>query len=1111
MGIQVVIRHTTHYQFDRPVILSPHVVRLRPAPHCRTPVLAYSLKINPEKHFLNWQQDPFGNYLARLVFPEMARELLVDVEVIVDLAPIDPFDFFLEENALEWPFSYDADLKRELAPYLEIGESGPLLLAYAEAISRTKRSTIDFLVSLNQQLCASVEYTIRMEAGVQSGEETLGKALGSCRDSAWLLVEVLRHLGLAARFVSGYLVQLAVDELPIEGPSGSSQDFTDLHAWAEVYIPGAGWIGLDPTSGQFASEGHIPLACAPWPNTAAPIVGSTGVCEVTFSFQNTVQRIREAPRVTRPYSDEQWAHIMAMGKLVDQRLIHADVRLTQGGEPTFVAIEDQDAPEWTIEALGDQKWVRAQDLIKRLRDRFAPNALLHVGQGKWYPGEPLPRWALGLYWRRDGLPLWQDAQWLANPGEDMGFGPTDAQAFAELLAKQLGLVKENVIPAYEDVLYGLLAEAEIPINVDVGDEDLDDPLERRKLADILSQGLGRPVGSVLPLAWDWQQRQWYSAPWIFRRDRLYLLPGNSPLGLRLPLSSLPWVAPEDMPIMAEPDPFAALIPLGPLEKPSAVSIASAATRKEPTTRDIPHTALAVEARGGCLYCFLPPVECLEHAVNLIDAIEYTAMTLKLPVVLEGYAPPSDGRLEKLLVTPDPGVIEVNIHPSASWAELVEKTLALHDVARAARLTSEKFLVDGRHTGTGGGQHVTLGGSTPADSPFLRRPDLLRSLITYWQHHPALSYFFNGLFVGPTSQAPRVDEARPEVPYELEIAFQQIPSGENQKPWLADRLFRHLLTDLTGNTHRSEFCIDKLYSPDSAAGRQGLVELRAFEMPPHPRMSLVQMLLLRALVAHFWERPYVHPLVRWGASLHDRFMLPHCLWQDLTDVVSDLQSAGFPFQKEWLAPFLEFRFPVYGRLERAGLVLELRAAIEPWNVLGEETTGRGTARYVDSSVERLQVRLWGATDSRYVVTCNGRRVPLQNTGVVGESVGGVRYRAWAPPSGLHPTIGIHAPLVFDLIDTWNGRSIGGCTYHIMHPGGRNPSRAPVNGLAAQARQAARFQTEGHSHGVLLPPAWAAPLTRFYENNTLPLSSAPSVEEMVSDYPYTLDLRRTPRVV
>ena len=578
---------------------------------------------------------------------------------------------------------------------------------------------------------------------------------------------------------------------------------------------------------------------------------------------------------------------------------------------------------------------------------------------------------------------------------------------------------------------------------------------------------------------------------------MYLIGGDSPLGLRLPLASLPWVAPDEKEIEHAQDPFDARgeLPVSDLSKKDRANDKQKKSvkplSKDYDPREIVHTALCVEIRQGVLHVFLPPVVLLEDFVDLISAIEATAAKLKLQVRLEGYTPPSDPRLKEFKITPDPGVIEVNIHPVTSWSQLVANTLTLYEEARLTRLGAEKFMLDGRHTGTGGGNHITLGAATPVDSPCLRRPDLLMSLISYWQNHPALSYLFSGMFIGPTSQSPRVDEARHEGLYELEIAFQQMaerlkPGEETLAPWLVDRLLRNLLIDLSGNTHRAEFCIDKLYSPDSPTGRLGLVEFRGFEMPPHAQMSLLQMLLIRALVARFWQQPYQSKLKRWGTELHDRFMLPHFVAQDMADVVQDLQRAGYAFSLEWFAAFFEFRFPRYGSVVYNGIEIELRQAIEPWHVLGEEVGAGGTARYVDSSVERMQIKLRHMNDTRHVLTCNGRPLPLSPTGVRGEYVAGLRYRAWHPPSGLHPTIDVHTPLVFDLVDTWSGRSIGGCTYHVSHPGGLNSERFPVNANEAESRRVARFWNHGHTPGQMH--------VRHEDRNP--------------DYPLTLDLRRAP---
>jgi len=1123
VAIRIAINHKTEYRYERPVSVSPHVVRLRPAPHTRTPIESYSLKILPATHFINWQQDPFGNYLARIVFPEPVRLLSFEVDLVADMVVINPFDFFVEDYAEHYPFHYPDALRKELAPYLEITENGNRLKQWLRGIDRSKQQINDFLVALNQRLQKDIAYSIRLEPGIQSCEETLGKALGSCRDTGWLLVQILRHLGLAARFVSGYLVQLTPDEKSLDGPSGTDHDFTDLHAWAEVYVPGAGWLGLDPTSGLFAGEGHIPLACTPHPVSAAPITGKAEKSKVEFSFSNTVQRIHEDPRVTLPYSDDQWAMIEALGHQVDVDLEAGDVRLTLGGEPTFVSIDDMESAQWNDAALGEHKRALAGDLLLRLWRRFAPGGVLHYGQGKWYPGEPVPRWALNCFWRPDGNTVWRDPALLARDDTDYGYGPEDARRFAAQLARRLGLAENRLIPAYEDSLYYLWKDGNQPVNVDLLGTDMKNPDERRRLVKLLAGDPGQPAGFALPLRWHDGQNCWQSCSWNFRRGHLFLTPGDSPVGLRLPLDALPWEAEEERDIEPERCLFAPRPPLGDYysevtrrfshfeparDEHPEITEQEAADNGRHRRVAVIHTALCAEIRNGILHVFMPPLTWLEHYLDLVAAIEHCAAELGMPVRLEGYEPPRDWRLRKFAITPDPGVIEVNIHPAGNWAELVAHTQILYEEARLARLGTEKFMLDGRHTGTGGGNHVTLGGPTPADSPLLRRPDLLRSLLTYWQHHPGLSTLFSGMFIGPTSQAPRVDEARDDSLYELDIAFQQMPDGEVTEPWLVDRLLRNLLVDVTGNTHRAEFCIDKLYSPDSATGRLGLVEFRAFEMPPHARMSLVQMLLLRTLIARFWNQPYRHRLVRWGTALHDRFMLPHYVWADMQDVVCDLQQAGYPFQLDWLAPFEEFRFPHYGSVTVGDIRLDLHAALEPWHVLGEEMSSQGTARFVDSSVERVQIKATGLTNSRYVVTCNGRRIPLRNTGTHGEYVAGVRFRAWNPPSALHPTIGIHAPLVFDIIDTWNGRAIGGCTYHVAHPGGRHYDVFPVNAYEAEARRISRFRGDGHTPGTLRPPPGTDELRRRFVIEPPRGPMAPPAEEINSEYPCTLDLRYRP---
>jgi uncharacterized protein (DUF2126 family)/transglutaminase-like putative cysteine protease len=1114
MPIHVALNHKTTYQYDEPVTLSPQIVRLRPAPHCRTPILSYSLRVEPRPHFLNWQQDPYSNFLARLVFPDPVRELRVEVDLVAEMTVINPFDFFIEESATYFPFRYDPVLARELIPYLETEPAGAALEALAQQVRARDVRTVDYVVELNRRLHEQIRYLIRLEPGIQSCEQTLELGSGSCRDSGWLLVQLLRRLGLAARFVSGYLIQLKADLPALDGPAGPAADFTDLHAWAEVYLPGAGWVGLDPTSGLLAGEGHIPLACTADPLTAAPVSGSftwtrepgpgendTG--EMHFSYHMSVQRIHEDPRVTKPYTDAQWRAIEALGHEIDDQLRAGDVRLTMGGEPTFLSIDDMDGEEWNTAALGDMKRDLAGKLLLRLKDRFAPGALLHYGQGKLYPGEPLPRWALGCYWRVDGVPIWENPSLLADETRDYGHDADDAQRFIIAVAERLGVDAACAQPAYEDAFYYLWREQQLPVNLDPRQSNLEDPVERHRLMQVFDRGLNKVVSFVLPIQAQQAQAEaravrWVSDRWELRRGGLFLLPGDSSVGYRLPLTGLPWAARGVDEPFAELDPFA---PRGPLPGPASPRARRQRSTSRPdaprasagpdpgdlrerfpvgqSIRGVVRSALCVEPRDGRLHVFLPPQRQLEDYLDLVAAVEAAAQELDLPVILEGYRPPTDSRLNHFSITPDPGVLEVNIHPSQTWDELVAKTTILYEEARQTRLGAEKFMLDGRHTGTGGGNHVILGGPTPADSPVLRRPDLLRSLITYWHNHPSLSYLFSGIFVGPHSQAPRLDEARNDSLYEMEIAFRQIPDRGGTAPWLVDRVFRHLLVDVTGNTHRAEFCIDKLYNPDSAGGRLGLVEMRAFEMPPHAHMSLAQQLLIRGLVARFWEHPLYERLTTWGTELHDRFMLPHFIDKDFQDVIGDLQRFGFGFQSDWFAPHFEFRFPQIGSTSVGGIILELRQAIEPWHILGEETTSSGTARYVDSSVERLQVKVQGLTEGRQIVTCNGRRVPLQSTGACGECVAGVRYRAWQPPSCLHPTVPVNSPLVFDAWDPWLKRSLGGCTYHVVHPGGRSYETFPVNANEAESRRHARFFPFGHTPGAMeVPPLErhpAAPLT------------------------------------
>ncbi|WP_299937703.1 DUF2126 domain-containing protein [uncultured Pelagimonas sp.] len=1137
MSISVALSHQTTYEYDRPVNLAPHVVRLRPAPHSRTPIKSYSLKIEPEDHFLNWQQDAYANWSARIVFQKPTQKFSVTVDLVADMVAINPFDFFLEEDCQQVPFEYSKEQRKDLRPYLKRVGRGDTFKEFAAQAPEQTGDTNDWLVALNTFIANRIDYTIRMEPGVQSPSVTIRKALGSCRDSAWLMVALFREMGYAARFVSGYLIQLTADIKPIEGPAGPQDDFTDLHAWCEVFLPGAGWVGMDPTSGLFAGEGHIPLAATPEPSSAAAITGAHDFAEVTFGFDMSVKRVDEPPRVTRPLSPEQWAEIDRAGQAIEDKLQAQDMRLTMGGEPTFVSAIDRDGEEWTTEAVGPTKRTYADNLVRRLRDRFAPHGVLHHGQGKWYPGEPLPRWAYSLIWRGDGLPLWSEADLLAK--ENTGHATHEtAEAFSERLVEALDLGEEAVAhPVYEDPMHFVGKEAMLPDNVTVQDNKLEDPQERARLVRMLNNGLADPVSFVIPIqlaqakASARRRFRWASDVWSTRRDKLFLLPGDSPAGYRLPLNSLSKSdefkqyfrdtmlrrmrkLPPRRAVRrgAEPDspaeteeflttPFygpgygpAGLVGFGqPIMPQPAKQVRQKRRSAAPGPaqnyeedvwlQDVAgsddwlagentfwvegmpiRTALAVEPRDGILHVFMPPTGSSDEYLDLVEAVEETAAEMNLPVRIEGYEPPNDGNFNVIRVTPDPGVIEVNIHPAKNWQALKEINEVLYEEARQSGLDSFTFMVDGRLTGSGGGNHIVVGGETPADSPFLRRPDMVASIIRYWQRHPSLSYLFSGTFIGPTSQAPRFDEGLADKVYEMEIALNElsrIQETGQAMPWLSDRILRHLLTDLTGNTHRAEICIDKMYSPDGPTGRLGLVEFRGFEMPPHWQMSMAQSLVMRALLAWFWDKPYTEPLVHWGKELHDKFLLPHYCRADFDEVLGDLSAAhGLAFRPDWYNAQYEMRFGEVGNTTIEGLKLTLRNGIEPWLVLGEEASGGGTSRYVDSSLERVELKVEGDMGSRFVITCNQVEVPLHKVGP-DTHVAGVRFRTWQPWSSLHPTIPAHAPLVFDVYDRVSGRSVGGLKYLVAHEGGRAHETRPINDLEAEGRRRVRFQKGQHT--------------------------------------------------
>ena len=1080
--MRVSIQHRSRYVYPRPALLGPQTIRLRPAEHARARIESYTLAIEPE-HRLHWQRDPHGNHIARVTFKagQALEALSIVVELVVDIRPVNPFDFFIDDRAKQLPFRYPDRLDSELAPYLDTSDPAYRIGAKATALLSSlawSGVTIDALVNLNSVVRERIAYVIRDEAGVWTPEETLANGRGSCRDSAVLLVALLRAQGIAARFVSGYLVQLADEGMIPDEPKGVPHDVVDLHAWAEAYLPGAGWIGFDATSGLLCGEGHIPLAATASPSHAAPLDGTSDIGSTAAEFKTTIARLGHEVRPTAPYTDEVWSALVEGGDRADAALVAAGLDVWIGGEPTFTAREGQTKEEWQGGAIGADKWRRGRQLVELLRERLAPGGVVFHRMGKHYPGESLPRWALDVVARRDGTAIWPKRVVVDDGSIEA------ATRVGELLAAALGVAPE-LHAAFEDPWEVLRTEAALPFDIDPRKAGLDDPEERHRLAAIMDRGIGRVVGLVLPLGRT--SDGWITERWRLRREHLFLLPGDSPIGLRLPLGSVvgaaepvTWADAPDLPDprRAEPDDQKQAVHADRGARPSG---RASETPDNPPDTSV-HTALAIEPRDGQLWVFLPPTARFEDFCILVAALDGVREATGIAIHLEGYPSPPSPAMKRFAVTPDPGVLEVNLPPATSSREATELHHTVFEAALASGLTAERYLLDGRAAGSGGGNHITVGGPAPAASPWLRRPDLLASLVTFTQHHPALSYMFTGLFVGPTSQAPRVDEARHDSLYELELALPRL--YQSPPAWEVDALLRHLLVDVAGSTHRAEISIDKLFDPGTPYGRQGLVELRAFEMPPHPRMAAAQAILVRTLVAAFVGDPYQHALVRWGAALHDRFLLPYWMWRDFEDVLAQLAARGHALPSDAFRPFVELRCPLVGTLEADSGSVEVRNAIEPWHVLGEESTQAGTARYVDSSMERIELRTLGLDPERYVVAVNGYIVPLREGGGREIRVGGVRFRAWSPPHAMHPHFGIHHPLHIDVIDTWAKRGVAGGAYHVWHPEGRGYASAPLTRVEAAARRAQRFTLEGPTPSPIRARA-----------------VAPHPEQ-----PYTLDLRR-----
>lgn len=1081
MTTRIALTHCFESRYPRRVTLPTHWLRLRPAPHTKAEISAYSLKIDTEAHFLNWLRDPFENHLARLDLPEPVSALKLTVDLVADLSPVNPFEFLTEVYAANYPFEYPEQLRKELKPYLHLPEPGPRLADFFGGLGREPAYIVESLGQITGYVHRGLAISGQARPGAVNADAVLARGSGSPWEAAWLLVLCLRHLGLAARFTSGYRVFLAPASSPIHAwsensPAGSDPGFADsasLHAWAEVFLPGGGWIGLDPSAGIFTHEGYLPLAATPDPLRARPWVAETFDDQEPLAVVTPLQ-VHESLRIRRllpapapaPYTEAQWRDIQALGKLVDEQLRVEKLELAMAPSACFTAW-NSGAPEWST-VVGPAQRNAAEDLIARLRLGLAPGGVLHEGQGEWFSGEPLPRWRLNCYFRADGQAIWRHSKLLGAvqlDGDPKGTSPSatlpqgfgarlrwpadnagreladaaDAERFARALARALGVSADSLMPAHEDPLYDLWLNRR-HIQFEPPAEVLRNPIQRRALAAKLSKTSQAPVGFALPLRWDHLAGRWSTGTWNLRRSGLYLMPGASAMGYRLPLDGLP--AGDDAPHAIDPErcPFE--------ERPLLPEIYGELSAR--LTRFIPHpappdaadpdlppakpprTALCVEVREGRLAVFLPPLTHLEHWLDLVATVEAAAEAAGLPVLLEGYEPPEDCRLRRLTIEPDAGILRIVLPASDSSEELSVRLATIYREAEASGLRAERVAGDGRRLPPGGNAEIVLGGTSPTASPFLVRPQLLHSLIAYWQQHPSLSYFFAGQRIGPSGIAPRPDEGRDDALYELDIALARMPLDEVPGPWVPDRALRHLLADPAGDIRKAEIRIDQLYSPDRSSARQGLVGIRSFETAPDARLATVQALLLRALVAYLGRRPADPRLADFGPDLHDRYLLPGPLWEDLREVVRDLGRAGLPVQAEWFEPFRAQRFPVLGRLRIGDAGLELRSAHEPWPVLSEEVTAGGVTRFIDSANQRVQVEIAGFLPHRHVLACNGHRVPMQPTRARGRFFAGVRYKAWTPISTQHPRVPPVHSLVFDLLDARSGEVLGGCTWFPARP-------------------------------------------------------------------------------
>jgi uncharacterized protein (DUF2126 family) len=514
--------------------------------------------------------------------------------------------------------------------------------------------------------------------------------------------------------------------------------------------------------------------------------------------------------------------------------------------------------------------------------------------------------------------------------------------------------------------------------------------------------------------------------------------------------------------------FPAAVPLFPGESTAGLRLPLGQLAEKNLRR-----ALTAEIRAGTLTIFVPPL-LLAAYLELIAKIEETVTALNLrDIVLAGYAPPPEPTLPTLGLASDPGVLEINLTPSATWADYDAQLAQLYAAAAACGLCARKLQFNGRETGTGGGAHLVFGGPAGLLSPFFAFPALLPSVIRYWQHHPALSYAFTGAYMGPSSQAPRIDESTFEALYELEIACAGAESlGTPQNLALFDLLFRDLLMDRSGNTHRAEISVDKLWNPFAPNGRLGLVEFRAFETHPAPAVQSVTALFVRAILARLAADPFNAPFVRWAGELHDRFFLPAFVWEDLAIICADLRNHGIAFDAEWLRAPWEFRFPKLGEFalpvsnlksEISNPTLVFRQALEAWPLLGESPNAGTVARTVDSSLDRIEARI---SEAKFLegglLLANGLPCAFRAT-AGGAAACGIRYRAFYLSPSLQPHVPVHAPLLLEWVDRTTLTVVAAARWHVWNPANSAYAAAPADVTLAAARRAERWEYWPHTIG------------------------------------------------